>query len=220
MPGHDGQNKMRGQERNAFIVSYRVSDVERALREKEFIYQLNRLNVSTTRAQPRTVAYLTAPRLPPNHPERVVRERYVVIHPTDSESMSTMRHRRKRRWRDYRTSSGRRPIKRFIVALPTGDQAAIAAAMKDIQIHGNVSAHHLWGDIYEVGACANKRQYRILFSTEGRSDQVLLSIHAIVKTTRAVPRGDIDLAERRLRDWRSRGSRCHRCTVDSMPYST
>ena len=115
--------------------------------------------------------------------------------------MASQGRPRRRRWRDYRTSSGRRPVKRFITALPIGDQAAIAAAMKDIQIHGNVSARHLRGDIYEVRTYASMRQYRILFSTEGRSDQVLLAIHAIVKTTRAVPRGDIDLAERRLRDW-------------------
>jgi phage-related protein len=158
-----------------------------------------------------------------NQPERVVCERYVAIHPTNPESMTATRHPRKRRWRDYRTSSGRRPVKRFIAALPIDDQAAIAAAMKDIQIHGNVSAHHLRGDIYEARAYASKRQYRILYSTEGRSDQVLLSIHAIVKTTRAVPGGDIDLAERRLRDWRSRGRHSCHCTidtVDSMPYST
>jgi len=116
----------------------------------------------------------------------------------------------------------RHPVKRFIAALPIDDRAAIAAAMKDIQIHGNVSAHHLRGDIYEVRAYASKRQYRILYSTEGRSDQVLLSIHAIIKTTRAVPGGDIDLAERRHRDWRSRGRHSRDCaidTVDSMPYS-
>jgi phage-related protein len=94
--------------------------------------------------------------------------------------------------------------------------------MKDIQIHGNLSAHHLRGDIYEVRAYASKRQYRVLYSIEGQSDQVLLSIHAIVKTTRAVPGRDIDLAERRLRDWRSRGRHSRHCTidtVDSMPYS-
>lgn len=78
-------------------------------------------------------------------------------------------------------------------------------AIKDVRIHGEAGAHHLRGDIYEIRAYAGKRQYRILYATEGKPDQVLLSIHAIVKRTRSVPGRDIDLAERRLRDWRSRG---------------
>lgn len=116
-------------------------------------------------------------------------------------------HRPKRRWRDYRTASGRRPVMEFIADLPNDDQAAIAAAMKDIQVHGNQAAHHLRGDIYELRAYAAKRHYRILYATEGRSDQVLLSLRAFVKKTRSVPNSDIDLAQRRLRDWRSRAVR-------------
>ncbi len=54
--------------------------------------------------------------------------------------------RPRRRWRDYRTTSGRRPVKEFIVGLPIDDQAAIAAAMKDVPVFGNASAHHLRGD--------------------------------------------------------------------------
>lgn len=84
------------------------------------------------------------------------------------------------------------------------DTAAVAAAMKDVAIHGNSVAHHLRGEIYEVMARASKRQYRILYATEGRSEQILLALHAIVKKTRTVPSRDITLAEQRLRDRRSR----------------
>ncbi len=110
-----------------------------------------------------------------------------------------------RRWRDYRTASGRSPVKEFISALPIGDRASIAATMKDVRNHGNVAAHQLRGDIYELKAYAGRRQYRVLYATEGKPDQVLLSVHAIVKTSRSVPGRDIDLAENRLRSWRSRG---------------
>ena len=58
---------MQGQLRDAVIVSYGVSDVEHALREKEFIYQLNRLNVSTTRVRSQTIVFLSRALLePPN----------------------------------------------------------------------------------------------------------------------------------------------------------
>ncbi len=43
-------DRVQGQECEAVIVSYGVSDVESAMNEKEFIYSLNRLNVSITRA--------------------------------------------------------------------------------------------------------------------------------------------------------------------------
>ena len=56
---------MQSQERDAVIVSYGVSDVEHALREKEFIYQLNRLNVSTTRARSKTIAFMSRTLLEP-----------------------------------------------------------------------------------------------------------------------------------------------------------
>lgn len=88
--------------------------------------------------------------------------------------------------------------------LPLDERAVVAAAMKDIRIHGNQVVHHLRGDIYEVRARTATRQFRVLYATEGKSDQVLLAIHAIDKKTRTVPARDIDLAERRLRDWRSR----------------
>lgn len=89
--------------------------------------------------------------------------------------------------------------------LQRGDQAAVVAAMKDVRIRGNAVAHHLRGDIYEVIARFGDRQYRILYANEGRSDQILLAVHAIVKKTRTVPGREISLAEQRLSDWRSRG---------------
>ncbi len=90
------------------------------------------------------------------------------------------------------------------MALPIDERSHVAAAMEDVRDRGNSAAHHLRGDIYEVRARTTIRNVRILYATEGKSDQILLAIHAIVKDTRTVPGRDIALAERRLRDWRSR----------------
>jgi AAA domain-containing protein len=49
---------MQGQECEAVIVSYGVSDVGYAMNEKEFIYSLNRLNVAITRARSKTIVFL------------------------------------------------------------------------------------------------------------------------------------------------------------------
>lgn len=113
----------------------------------------------------------------------------------------------KRRWRDYATLGGRRPVKEFLTKLSKEDRTVIAAAMRQVRVHGTRRSRHLRGDIYEVRAFAGDRGYRMLFSVEGRLSQVLLSLHAFGKQTQGTPPGEMELAEKRLRDWRERGRR-------------
>ncbi len=63
LPFVDTVDKMQGQEADAVLVSYGVSDPEFALREAEFIYGLNRLNVALTRARCKTIVCLPRPLL-------------------------------------------------------------------------------------------------------------------------------------------------------------
>lgn len=79
--------------------------------------------------------------------------------------------------------------------------------MKDVRDHGLVVARHLRGEIYEVRASGVEEEFRILFATEGKRSQVLLSLEAFSKKTRKTPRPKIALAERRLADWRRRARR-------------
>ena len=83
----------------------------------------------------------------------------------------------------------------------------IAAAMREVRLHGTRRARHLQGDIHEVRAFAGDRGYRILFSVEGRLSRILLGLHAFGKQTQTTPPAEIDLAEKRLRDWGGRGRR-------------
>jgi hypothetical protein len=62
-PFVDTVDKMQGQEADAVVVSYGVADPEFALREAEFIYGLNRLNVALTRARVKSVLCLPRPLL-------------------------------------------------------------------------------------------------------------------------------------------------------------
>lgn len=112
----------------------------------------------------------------------------------------------KRRWRDYRTAAGRRPIKEFIDELSDTDAAAVAAAMKDVREAGLAAARHLKGEIYEVRADGDRQTYRILFAPEGRRSQVFLALEGFSKKTQKTPPEKIQLAERRLADWRRRGT--------------
>lgn len=65
-PFVDTVDKMQGQQCQNVIVSYGVSDVETALAEAGFIYSLNRLNVSITRARSKCIVFLPRPLLEPS----------------------------------------------------------------------------------------------------------------------------------------------------------
>jgi len=76
--------------------------------------------------------------------------------------------------------------------------------MLDVQKNGLAAARHLRGELYEVRAEGVGSSYRLLFAEEGARGRILLALHAINKKTRKTPPQAIDLAERRLADWRRR----------------
>jgi phage-related protein len=113
----------------------------------------------------------------------------------------------RRRWRFYETATGRQPVREFLDTLSGEDLAAVAAGMRDVARNGLIAARHLRGDIYEVREDGDHQSFRILFATEGQRGQVLLALEALSKKTRRTPPATIELAERRLGDWRLRGRR-------------
>lgn len=109
-----------------------------------------------------------------------------------------------RRWRDYTTATGSRPVREFIMSLSSEDRAEVSAAMRDVRAEGLTVARHVRGEIYEVRASGRQQEFRILFATEGQQSQILLSLEAFSKKTRKTPPPKIELAGRRLTDWRRR----------------
>lgn len=119
----------------------------------------------------------------------------------------TIQKRIRHRWRAYQTAAGRKPVKDFLDALP-GDQAAsILAAMKDVSREGLAVARQVRGEIYEVRAFTETQSFRVLFALEGKKGRILLALEAFSKKTQKTPDRLIQLAERRLADWRARGRR-------------
>lgn len=82
--------------------------------------------------------------------------------------------------------------------------------MEAVIKQGMSAARHLRGDIYEVRAIGRTGSYRILFALEGRFSHIFLGIHAFPKKTQKTRDADIELAEERLADWRTRLKRDHR----------
>ena len=112
----------------------------------------------------------------------------------------------RRQWRFYETAAGNKPVKEFLDALDLKIASEVVAAMKHVQDVGLAAARHLRGDIWEVRVETGNQAFRVLFSPEGHYKQVLLSLEAFSKKTQKTPKASIQLAERRLADWRRRGS--------------
>lgn len=110
------------------------------------------------------------------------------------------------RWRHFATAAGRLPVKEFLRALSDEDAWEVAAAMKDVRNNGLRAARHLRNEIYEVRASGPSDDYRVLFAPDGKKSRILLALEAVAKHGQKTPDRVIDLAERRLRDWRSRAS--------------
>jgi phage-related protein len=123
----------------------------------------------------------------------------------------------RRRWRDYQTAAGNRPVKKFLDELSDYDAAAVVAAMKEVRLKGLEAARHLEGDIWEVRAEGDRVTYRVLFAPEGANEQVLLALHGFKKKTQKTPPDTIRLAKRRLKDWRERGAKKRAAPRDKRP---
>ena len=102
----------------------------------------------------------------------------------------------RRRWRDYRTAAGRRPVREFTDSLSDTDAAAVVAAMQDVRDVGLAAARHLQGEIHEVRADGDRQTFRILFAAEGRRGRILLALEGFSKKTQKTPPATIRLAER------------------------
>jgi phage-related protein len=106
-------------------------------------------------------------------------------------------------WRRYRTPSGGDPVGDFLRDLPAEDRRALTDAMRLVRETGVRSGRHLRRDLYEVRAQTAQAHYRLIFCQVSRA--VMLAMLAYDKNTEKTPRHVLELAQRRLGDWRERG---------------
>jgi len=113
-----------------------------------------------------------------------------------------------RYWRLYRTASDSHVVRDYLQGLPVEDYASIRAAMKEVEERGVRSAKQIKGDIRQIEANGGHGvTYRLLFAVDGHAGQMLLGLLPFNKKTQQTPDRYIELAEDRLRDWRSRRER-------------
>lgn len=114
--------------------------------------------------------------------------------------------KRRKYWRLYRTAAGNHVIKDELSKLSDVDYAAVRAAMDDASQRGKAAAgKKLRGEVWEVEADGEHHvTYRLLFAEDGHDGQMLIGVVFLNKKTQKTPPKYIDLAEKRLADWRAR----------------
>jgi phage-related protein len=116
-----------------------------------------------------------------------------------------------RQWRAvfFTTESGHSPILEAIRALPKADRVEIGQTLRLVQEEGpDVGmpfTEQVSGDISAIRVRVRRTRWRIFFFAHVGEELVLL--HIFAKKTRAMPRREIGIAERRRKDWLSRESR-------------
>jgi len=117
----------------------------------------------------------------------------------------------KRRWKAvfYTTEAGRCPVLSAIRALPKADRVEIGQTLRLVQEEGpDIGMPFTEQVASELGAMrvrVGRTRWRIFFFAHVGRELVIL--HVFAKKTRTMPQREIQIAERRRRDWLRRERR-------------
>jgi phage-related protein len=102
----------------------------------------------------------------------------------------------------YRSESGDEPVREWLKALDMVDRKTIGEDIAYVQYKwpiGKPRVDHLRGSVWEVRSKIGNRIARVLFAVEG-AEMILL--HAFFKKTQQTNPADIELATKRLKEWK------------------
>jgi len=103
----------------------------------------------------------------------------------------------------YCSASGDEPVREWLKALGKLDRQVIGEDIAYVQYKwpiGKPRVDHLRGSIWEVRSKIGNRIARVLFAVE-QSEMILL--HAFIKKTQQTNPADIELAAKRLKEWKN-----------------
>jgi phage-related protein len=103
----------------------------------------------------------------------------------------------------YRSASGDEPVREWLKALGKADRKTIGEDITYVQYKwpiGKPRVDHLRGSIWEVRSKIGNRIARVLFAVE--QSQIIL-LHAFIKKTQQTNPDDIELASKRLKEWKN-----------------
>ena len=102
----------------------------------------------------------------------------------------------------YKSQGGAEPVRDWLNRLARDERKAIGEDIAYVQFKwpiGKPRVDHLHGAIWEVHTSLAYRIARTLFAVESG---VIVLLHGFIKKTRATPQAEIDLAERRYKEWK------------------
>lgn len=103
----------------------------------------------------------------------------------------------------YRSASGDEPVRDWLKALNKQERQSIGEDIAYVQYKwpiGKPRVDHLRGPIWEVRSTIGNRIARVLFAVE-QVEMILL--HAFIKKTQQTDPADIELALKRMKDWKN-----------------
>lgn len=105
----------------------------------------------------------------------------------------------------YETATGNSPVREYIDGLSSQEAARVSMELDLLQEFGiSLGMPHvrpLQGKLYELRV-RGQMQHRVLYVA--LTGQQLMLLHAFMKKTQQTARREIDLAERRLKDYQTR----------------
>lgn len=104
----------------------------------------------------------------------------------------------------YETEGGNEVVQDFLRKLPRDDRKTIGEDLATLQYGypmGMPLCKPLRSQIWELrSSLPSKREARLLYFFDSSSQQIIV-VHAFIKTTRTTPKSDIDLAEKRKKEF-------------------
>ena len=103
----------------------------------------------------------------------------------------------------FRNASGDEPVREWLITLGKEDRKTIGEDIAYVQFKwpiGKPKVDHLRGAIWEVRSKIGNRIARVLFAVEA-SEMILL--HGFIKKTQKTNPADIELAIKRLKEWKN-----------------
>ena len=102
----------------------------------------------------------------------------------------------------YRSGNGSEPVRKWLKALSKPERKIIGEDIAYVQKKwpiGKPRVDHLRDDIWEIRSSLGTRIARTLFAVENGQ---LILLHGFVKKSQKTPKADLDLAEKRFKEWK------------------
>jgi phage-related protein len=101
----------------------------------------------------------------------------------------------------YQTAAGEMPVRDWLLSLSRDERRQIGEDIKTVEFGwpiGMPVCKGLGRGLYEVRSDLRDRTARAMFLIDG--NQMVL-LHGFIKKSQATPKGDLDLARKRQREW-------------------